>query len=109
MEIKIHTHHVELGVKRTAYIEEKFEKLSHLAARIGDESSEIKVELEHEEARKTEDAYRCVATLFVPQDTLRAEARNASLETAVDDVLEKLRSQIERYKDKVGHISQRHA
>lgn len=107
MEIKIHTKQVHLGDEREAVIRKKFERLANFADRIADESSEIRVDLAHEEARKDDDAYSCAVTLFVPQDTLRAEARSASLETAIDDVLDKVKGPIERYKDKMHHISER--
>ena len=105
MEIKLHTRDVRLGKEREKVIRQKFEKLCKFADRIGDESSEIKVELAHEEAKKIEDSYVCILTLFVPHDTLRAESRSASLETAVDEVLEKVKGPIERYKDKTQHLS----
>lgn len=107
MEIKIHTRDVRLGVEREQEIRERFGKLTKFADRIGDESTEIRVDLIHEESRKKEDAYSCILTLFVPQDTLRAEGRSASLETAIDEVLEKIKGPIERYKDKLHHISDR--
>ena len=107
MELKIHTRGVRLGEKQERVIREKFRKLSKFADRIGDASSEIRVDLAHEESRKKGDAYLCVLTLFVPQDTLRAEGRSDVLETAVDDVLEKIKGSIEHYKDKIHHISER--
>ena len=107
MEIKIHTRHVSLGEEREKIIRQKFEKLTTFAHRISDESSEIRVDLAHEESKKAEDAYLCTLTLFVPQDTLRAESRSASLESAIDDVLEKIKKPIEQYKDKMHHISER--
>ena len=107
MEIKIQTHHVELGTERETYFYQKFEKLTQFASRISDESSEIRAEMEHEEARKPEDQYVCRLTLFVPHDTMRAESRSDSLENAVDDVIEKIKGQIEQYKDKIHHLSER--
>ena len=67
MELKIHTRGVNLNEKQEQAIREKFRKLSKFADRIGDESSEIRVEMAHEEARKKGDAYLCRLTLFVPQ------------------------------------------
>lgn len=107
MRLEIHTRGIKLGAKREAAIRKKFEKLSTFAHRIGDESSEIRVDLAREESRKNDDAYVCVLTLFVPQDTLRAESRSGSLETAIDEVLEKIKGPIEYYKNKVHHISER--
>jgi len=107
MEIKIHTRDVHLGEERERAIREKFGKLSKFADRIADESTEIRVDLVHEASRKKEDAFACILTMFVPQDTLRAEGRSASLESAIDEVLEKIKGPIERYKDKLHHISER--
>ena len=107
MKIKIQTRGVHLGEKREAVIRKKFERLSNFAHRIADESSEIRVDLAHEKSRKSDDAYVCILTMFVPQDTLRAESRSGSLETAIDEVLEKIKGPIEYYKNKVHHISER--
>ena len=107
MKFKIQTRGVRLGTNQEQVIREKFTKLTKFADRIGDESSEIRVDLAHEESRKKEDAYSCKLTLFVPQDTLRAESRSEALETAIDEVLEKIKGPIERYKDKIHHISER--
>ncbi len=108
MQIKFHTQNVDLSEERQAYIREKFEKITHWADRISDESSEIKVDLIHQDSKKPEDAYECHLTVYVPGDTLRAEAHSDSLENAVDEVIEKIKSPIERYKDKTHHMSDRH-
>jgi len=107
MKIKLQTRGVHLGDKMEAVIRKKFERLSKFAHRISDESSEIRVDLAREESRKSDDAYVCILTMFVPNDTLRAESRSGSLETAIDDVLEKIKGPIEYYKNKVHHISER--
>lgn len=107
MEIKIHTREVHLGAEREKAVRKKFEKLGKFADRVKDESTEIRVELAHEEAKKNEEAYVCVLTLFVPHDTLRAESRSGSLETAIDDVLEKIKGPIAHYKDKTQRISEK--
>lgn len=108
MEIKLHTQHVQLSDERKAYFLEKFEKVTHFASRLSDESTEMKVDLIHQSSKKLEDAFECHLTIFVPHDTLRAEAHSDSLENAVDEVIEKIKAQIERYKDKEHHISERH-
>lgn len=107
MEVKIQTRGLKLYRKQEDALRKKFEKLSKFADRIGDESTEIKVDLAHETSRKKDDAYVCTLTLFVPQDTLRAESRSSTLETAVDEVLEKIKGPIEYYKNKVQHLSER--
>lgn len=108
MEIKIHTQNLELTAEQEARVHEKIEKLTHFAHKIGDSASTIRVDLIHEASKKPEEAFVCTLTLFVPHDTLRAEARDASVEAVVDDVVEKIKAPIERYKDKMHHISERH-
>lgn len=107
MELKIHTRGIKLGEKRAMAIRKKFEKLTNYAHRIADESSEMRVDLAREESRKNDDAYVCTLTLFVPNDTLRAQSRSGTLETAIDEVLEKIKGPIEYYKDKTHHLSER--
>jgi len=109
MEIKIQTSQVELGQDRESYLRQKFEKLTQFADRIGDDSSEIRVELVYQDTKDKEDQYACKLTLFIPHDILRAEAYSASLENAVDEVIEKIKKPIEHYKDKTHHISERKA
>ncbi len=108
MQIKIHTQNVELSQEREAYFMEKFERITQWTSRLSDDSSEIKADLIHQASKKPEDAYECHLTLFIPNETLRAEAHAASLENAVDNVIEKIKGPIERYKDKTHHISERH-
>lgn len=107
MEIKILTQNIKLSETQEAHIQGKFEKLGQFAQRISDESSEVRVELSREASRSADDAFVCKLTLFVPQDTLRVEARNSTLENAIDEVLEKIKGPIERYKDKTQHISEK--
>ena len=107
MEIKIHVQNLHLSAEQEAEIEKKFEKLTAFAQRLSDEATTIRIDLIHEDTKKIEEAYGCNLTLFVPNDTLRAEARGATLENATDEVFEKIKTQIERYKDKMNHISER--
>lgn len=107
MEIKIHTQNISLSEAQEASIHQKVEKLTRLADRLSDESSEIRIEIAYEQARKTGDSYVCTLTIFVPRDTLRAEARDESIENAVDQVTEKIKGQIEHYKSKTQHITDR--
>ena len=107
MQIKFVLKNVSLGDDQKEYIESKVEKLSHLADRLADESTEFRVEVDHEESRMQEHAYQCIVTIFAPQETLRAEARSDTINNAVDDVVNKLKVQIEKYKAKIHHINER--
>jgi len=107
MNINIVERNINLSEERRAMIKDKVSKLSHLADRVQDESTEIKIEVEHEESRVADEQDICKITIFVPQDTLRAEARSDSLINALDDAISKINPQLERYKDKMHHISER--
>lgn len=100
MEIKIKSINLSLNNNQKSNIENKVEKLTKLADRLGDASSEFRVELRHEKSRKTEDAYICQLTIFAPNAVIRAETRSSTIENAVDECMDKIRSQIERYKAK---------
>lgn len=102
MQIKIKSKSLNLSDQQKKNIESKIQKLSNLADRLNDESTEFRVELRHEKARKAEDAYGCQLTIFAPNTVIRSETRNESIENAIDECMEKIRGPIERYKSKVN-------
>lgn len=104
MQIKIKSQNLNLSDSQTEMIMGKVEKLAHLADRLGDESSEFRVEVRHEKSRKPADAYSCQLTIFAPHAVIRAESRDESVENALDDVLGKIKTQIDRYKAKIHHL-----
>ena len=104
MQIKIISQNLNLSEEQEAMIQEKVGKLSTYAARISDESTEIKVDLSHKQSKDPEDAYSCKLTLFVPGDTLRAEGKDGSLRSVLDETVDKITGQIERYKNKTQFI-----
>ncbi len=101
MQIKIKSQQLNLSDNQQDLIESKVEKLKNLADRLDDESTEFRVEVKHEKARKTEDAYVCQLTIFAPNAVLRAESRGENVESAVDDCMDKIHKPIERYKAKM--------
>ena len=101
MQIRIKTQHLNLSDKQRQSIEKKVEKLKNLADRLDDESTEFRIEVKHEKSRKTNDAYACQLTIFAPQAVIRAETRNDTIENAVDECMDKIKTQIERYKAKI--------
>ncbi|MFH1012327.1 MAG: ribosome-associated translation inhibitor RaiA [Candidatus Peregrinibacteria bacterium] len=107
MQIKINTQHLHLYPQQEALVLKKVEHLTTLADRLTDESSQVRVDLAHEESRRSEDAYDCRITFFVPQDTLRAEAHGDTLVNALDEVIDKIKTQIEHYKAKIHRVSKR--
>ncbi len=108
MPIKIHAQHFELAEPQRSLIHAKAEKMVHLADRLSDPSSQIRVDLIHEHPKSPEEAFVCHLTLIVPHDTLRAESRGPSPEAAMDLAVGKMRGQIERYKAKEHHLNERH-
>jgi ribosomal subunit interface protein len=107
MNIQLHTQNMNLSDEQKSLILKKIEKLTRLADKIKDESSEIKVDIKHEGVKDPQEAFLCKISVYVPQDTLHAEARDKNMMDSVDDVVEKLRKQIEHYKDKIHHLSER--
>ena len=101
MQIKIKSQHLNLSDNQKNSIYTKVEKLQNLADRLGDESTEFRLEIRHEKSRKTSDAYACQLTIFAPNAVIRAETRNETIENAVDECLNKIKGQIERYKSKI--------
>lgn len=101
MQIKIKSQNLNLSDSQKEMIEAKVSKLQNFADRLGDESAEFRVEVRHEKSRKAEDAYSCQLTIFAPTTILRAETRNETIENAIDECLEKIRTPIERYKAKI--------
>lgn len=104
MQIKIKSQNLNLSDSQTEMIMEKVEKLAHFADRLGDESSEFRVEVSHAKSRKPADAYTCQLTIFAPHAVIRAESRDESVENAVDACLLKIRTQLDRYKAKIHHL-----
>ncbi|MFH0820324.1 MAG: HPF/RaiA family ribosome-associated protein [Candidatus Peregrinibacteria bacterium] len=107
MQIKINTHEVILTSEQEALFRRKVEHLAQLASRLSDEASEIRLDLFRRKTKRPQDAYECHLTFFVPYDVLRAEACGETLENAADAVVGKMKTQIDRYKDKTHHLHER--
>lgn len=101
MQIKIKSEHLNLSDNQKEAIHAKIEKLSHLADRLTDESTEIKVEVKHEKTRKSDHSNVCQITIFAPSGVIRSESRKDTLESAIDDAVGKIKQPIERYKAKM--------
>ena len=79
MQIKIKSKNLNLSDRQRDSIEMKVTKLQNLADRLSDESTEFRVEVRHEKARKSTDAYICQLTIFAPNTVIRAETRNETI------------------------------
>jgi putative sigma-54 modulation protein len=107
MQIKIKSQNLSLADSQKEMITAKVEKLQTFADRLGDESAEFRVEIRHETSRKPQDAYVCQITIFAPHAVIRAETRDESIENALDSCIEKMKTQIERYKAKIHHLEKK--
>jgi putative sigma-54 modulation protein len=107
MQIKIKSQNLNLSDSQKEMINAKVGKLSHLADRLGDESTEIRVEVRHEKSRKPSDAYICQLTIFAPQAVIRCETRDESVENALDSSIDKIKTQIDRYKAKMHRLDRK--
>lgn len=107
MKINIHSKNVELTPTQEEYIREKIEKVATFAARIKDESSEVKVEVDYDSLHSQHKAYKMQVTMFVPKSIIRAEVKEESIEASADKMEEKLKKPISRYKGKYLHRGQK--
>ncbi len=101
--ITVHAKNFHLTDEDKEKVEEKAEKLLHLAKDMSDESTRIRVEFEIIAPRK--DLIMGTITITLPHhDTLRAEAKEEKNVLTIMDKLEKeIRPQIEKHKNKNKH------
>ncbi len=99
MKVTIFDKHLRLSEEQKDTIEQKLKHLEHMGQRIQDESvtARIDVELNHE--KTTDHNIDMAVTIHVPHGTLRAEVQAKTPEEAIDLAIDKLRKQLERYKE----------
>lgn len=96
MKISIQGTNLELTDALKEYVHEKIGHLEHFI----DDVLEARVELEHSTHHHKGPIFRCEVNLDVPQKyILRADCVEADLYAAIDGVVPKLKSQIEKYKE----------
>lgn len=100
MQLTIIQKHINLSEGQKDYIQEKIEHLKHLGQRVDDESTQVRVDVEHSNVKTTNKNISLQVTMFVPHAVVRAEVLGISPEEAIDLAVEKLKKQIERYKNK---------
>jgi putative sigma-54 modulation protein len=97
MDISIYTHHVELTSRLRSHVERKTARLDRYMPNL----TEVHVDLSSQNTRSAVE--RQVAQITVRDDRgtiLRAEERSNDMFAAVDAVVDKLYSQIKRYRGK---------
>jgi len=103
MNLNFVCRNLDLTSGQKTYIEEKVGKISKYGERLGDESTQGRVEVEEDMKHASGDRITFIATLYVPGSTLRAEVKATTVEEACDLAYEKLKSQAEGYKAKTEH------
>lgn len=94
MEIKYFTQNITLTGELQEFLQEKVQKLG----RFSDKIWEARVDLSYNPAHSKEQVFRLEINLRMPNKVLRGVSRAPDLQTAIDIVEKKLRSQLERYK-----------
>lgn len=107
----LHVTHYEKGYVYTAsqllMLAKKVGRLSRYCRTIMDESSMINIETVSQDTKKHRDSVMVMITIRLPHQMLRAESRKGAALYGIDRCVEKLESQIERYKQK--HVKSLHA
>jgi ribosomal subunit interface protein len=100
MQIIINQKDITLSKEQEEFIHKKMEKLQTFSKAVKDESSEIQVNISHNDTKKSEDQIELSVTMILPIEEINATAEAENVEAAVMDVKAKLLSQLEKYKAK---------
>ena len=85
--------------KELIKIAKKIGKLATYCKKIKDDGSFIRIDAEHRDTEKKEDAMKVAMTIKLPNKVLRAESRKTDSMEAVDRCVAKLKSQVLKYKE----------
>lgn len=100
MQIQIVSTTLTLGDSQKIYIEEKINNLKKYEARVSDEATITRVDVENKKFKAGDENISTQITMYVPNAVIRAEVKGTTVEETVDLAVEKLKKQIERYKTK---------
>lgn len=99
----MHVEHLEKGVKYNdqdlILLAKKIGKLATYCRFVKDEGSMIRVEAERRDAKKDRDQVKVMLTVALPHKVLRAESRKFTALEALDSCTEKIKPQLDRYKE----------
>lgn len=88
--------------KELIKIAKKIGKLATYCKKIKDDGSYIRIDAEQRDTEKKRDAMKVAMTVKLPNKVLRAESRRPESMEAVDRCVEKLKSQVLKYKETHG-------
>ncbi len=99
----MHVEHIERGVRyndqELILLAKKIGKLATICKYVKEEGSVIKVEAERRDTKKDRDQVKVTIIVKLPHKTLCADSRKFTPLDAVDSCIEKLKPQLEKYKD----------
>lgn len=95
MKLQIHSIHFDADSKLTDFIQRKTDKLETFYDRVVDGEVFLKVDKDHSNQNKIVEI-----KLNIPGSQLFAREKSTSFEAATDEVVEALRRQIKKYKEK---------
>ena len=94
MNVQIQSVKFDADKKLIEFVENKMSKLERFADRATSAEVVLKLDKDFEKGNK-------VATLHMPGEDMVAEHRSRAFEEAVDEAIDALKRQIERFKEKV--------
>ena len=100
MQIQIFDRNISLSDRQLEYIREKVFHLKNFGERVADESTEARIDVESNKIKTSNKNVTVQVTLFVPSAVVRAEVYATTVEEGIDLCIDKLKKQLERYKDK---------
>lgn len=85
--------------KQLLTVAKKLGKLATYCQKVKDESSYIRIDAENRKTEKKRDAMKVSITVKLPKKVLRAESRRPDVVEGVDRCIEKLKTQVKKYKE----------
>ena len=103
MEVVLKGRGCQVSDKVRDLVDHKLAKLSRLEPRTG----RIQLEIVSEKNRRLDGAKRVEASLYLPKKTLRAHAEHHEIESALDEIVEKLERQVRDHHSRI-RTNQKH-
>jgi len=97
MNVQIQSVKFDADRRLVEFVENKMSKLDRFADRATGAEVILKLDKDHENGNKV-----ATVTLHMPGDDLVAEGRSQRFEEAVDEAVDALKRQIEKFKEKVS-------